>query len=156
MINVLFVCLGNICRSPMAEAVFTDLVQKAKLSEQFNIDSAGTIGYHVGEPAHPGTRKILKRYHITYQGRSRKIDAADLTRFDYLITMDSENVFEVQGFATRSEQINKIHKLLDFAQGSSAGDVPDPYYNGNFDYVYALVLDGCQGLLEYIRAEHNI
>lgn len=156
MIHVLFVCMGNICRSPMAEAVFTDQVKKAGLSHLFAIDSAGTIGYHAGEPAHPGTRKILSRHSISYNGLARKIILADLAKFDYLIGMDTENILDLRNMDRGGANVPKVHMLLDFAHQAIVRDVPDPYYTGNFEYVYQLVLDGCQGLLNYIRAEHNI
>ncbi len=156
MIRVLFVCMGNICRSPMAEAVFTDQVKKAGLSHLFDIDSAGTIGYHAGEPTHPGTQKILSRHSISYNGRARKITLADLAKFDYLIGMDTENILDLKDMNRGGANAPKVHMLLDFARHATVRDVPDPYYTGNFEYVYQLVLDGCQGLLNYIRTEHNI
>jgi protein-tyrosine phosphatase len=156
MIRVIFVCLGNICRSPMAEAVFTNLVEKAGLNAQFEIDSAGTSGYHVGEWAHIGTRRILSKHHIDYQGRSRKITSSDLAKFDYIIALDSENLSDLKHFDTQRKNGHKFYKLLDFARQANISDVPDPYYLGNFEGVYQVVLDGCQGLLDHLRAEHTL
>ncbi len=156
MINILFVCMGNICRSPMAEAIFIDQAQKAGLSHHFAVDSAGTLGYHAGEPAYQGTRKVLQQHNIRYRGRSRKIKPADLSHFDYIIAMDSENILDLESLDMRGTYAHKIYKLLEFAGQTTAGDIPDPYYSGNFEYVYQLVLDGCQGLLDHIRSEHII
>jgi protein-tyrosine phosphatase len=147
--------MGNICRSPMAEAVFRDLVVKAGLSSRFEIDSAGTINSHAGEPAHPGTRQILARHHIHYEGRARRITSADLTHFDYLIMMDDENLADVRYFDRTQVSTAKMQRLLDFATATSIRNVPDPYYSGHFDQVYQLVLDGCRGLLAHLRQEYN-
>lgn len=156
MIGVLFVCLGNICRSPMAEGIFADLVAQAGLDDQFKIDSAGTSGYHVGDMAHRGTRQILANHHIRYEGRSRQISGADLDVFDYIIAMDSDNLANLHHLNSAKDPQTKLHKLLTFAQNSTVRDVPDPYYTGNFDDVYTLVLDGCQGLLNHIITEHQL
>jgi protein-tyrosine phosphatase len=156
MIRVLFVCMGNICRSPMAEGVFRELVAQAGVSDQFELDSAGTIGYHAGEPAHRGTRLILEQNGIHYEGRSRQITHQDLTHFDYLIVMDEENFHDVQRLNGQRSANPKLHRLLDFASETPIREVPDPYYSGGFDEVYQLVLAGCQGLLDHIRTEHSL
>ncbi|MFQ5577304.1 MAG: low molecular weight protein-tyrosine-phosphatase [Anaerolineae bacterium] len=156
MIGVIFVCLGNICRSPMAEAVFTDLVEKAGLGNNFSIDSAGTGGYHVGEAPHPGTTRVLAEHDIVYRGRAKKFKLDDWDKFDYIVAMDSENLSDLQYFDRRKTNRRKLHRLLDFARYTTTHDVPDPYYARNFEHVYELVLDGCQGLLAHIRAEHNL
>ena len=153
MIKVLFVCLGNICRSPMAEAVFADLVDRAGLTHQFQVDSAGTAGYHVGEPAHRGTRNVLAKHSINYRGQARQITGNDLDTFDYVVAMDSHNLSDLQ---YQSNRANNLYRLLDFAKNTDVRDVPDPYYSGNFDYVYQLVQDGADGLLEYIKKERNL
>lgn len=158
MIRVIFVCLGNICRSPMAEAVFIDLVEKAGLSQHFEIDSAGTSNYHVGESAHRGTRKVLAEHGIAYQGRSRQFTPADLNMFDYIVAMDSENEADLQQLAGQHPTANepKLVKLLTLARQTPLIDVPDPYYVDRFEDVYQAVLDGCEGLLAHIRAEHTL
>lgn len=153
-INVLFVCLGNICRSPMAEAVFRNLVDEAGLSDKFHIDSAGTGSWHIGEKAHHGTRAILKEHGITYNGRARQITAQDMADpKTYVITMDQSNSDTLRRqFGTHSNQ----YRLLDFSSQAAESDVPDPYYTNNFAYVYQLVTDGCQGLLETIRQREGL
>ena len=151
MITVLFVCLGNICRSPMAEAVFQRMVEEAGLEEYIRVDSAGTGGWHVGERAHYGTRQVLIRHQISYNGRARQVTSADMTAADtYVIAMDQSNLADLQ---MRYGQHPRLHRLLDFAEETGERDVPDPYYTGKFDEVYALVADGCRGLLKRIREE---
>ena len=153
-INVLFVCLGNICRSPMAEAVFQQLVDEAELTDKFHIDSAGTGNWHVGEKAHSGTRAILAEHGIAYNGRSRQITAQDMVNPQtYIITMDQNNSNDLRRqFGSHPNQ----NRLLHFSQQKSETDVPDPYYSNNFEYVYQLVSDGCQGLLETIREREGL
>ena len=156
MIRVLFVCLGNICRSPMAEAVMQHLVQQAGLEKQIVVDSVGTGDWHVGSPAHHGTRDVLQRMGIPYDGRARQLIKDDLQSATYAIAMDRENVAAIRALDRKGEFASKVRLLLDFAPEGSPRDVPDPYYEGNFDYVYELVDGGCRGLLTYIRAEHGL
>lgn len=154
-LRVLFVCLGNICRSPMAEAVFQRQVDSAGLADRFEIDSAGTGGWHAGEPAHRGTQAVLRRNGIAYTGRARQVQPADLQRFDYVIAMDQENVADLRRLDRAGALDGKLHRLLDFAPGGLR-DVPDPYYTGQFDLVYELVNAGAAGLLEFVRAERGL
>ena len=148
-INILFICLGNICRSPMAEAVFGQLVAEAGLSDKINVDSAGTGTWHIGEPACSGTRKVLARHGYQYHGRARQVTAADMSDPDgMIIAMSAENMRDLH---FRYGEHPRQYRLLDFAENSDEQDVPDPYYEGNFDYVYQLVEDGCLGLLKSIQ-----
>lgn len=153
MIKVLFVCLGNICRSPMAEAVFRDLVKKQGLEDTIQIDSAGTGSWHIGHPPHQGTKNILEKFQINAEGLvARQINSEDLSKFDYIIAMDSQNQKDI-------EKLNKLNskarvlRLLDFTEQHHDKDVPDPYYTGNFEQVYHLVKDGCDQLLQQIKKE---
>jgi protein-tyrosine phosphatase len=152
-INVVFVCLGNICRSPMAEAIFQQMVNEAGLADSIEIDSAGTGSWHVGETAHPGTRRILAKHNIPYNGRSRQVTAADMDPDNYVIAMDDSNMRDLK---RRFGDHLRLYRLLDFARNSNERNVPDPYYTNNFEYVYQLVTDGCQGLLQTIRDENQL
>jgi len=154
MIKVVFVCTGNICRSPMAEAVMQDLVEKAGLSDQIEVDSAGIISYHSGELADPRARRVLADHDIDYLGDARKITEEDFEA-DYLIGMSKEHVDELGWAKPRGTQ-PKIHLLLEFADDAFGQEVEDPYYAGGFDKTYELVEAGCKGLLEHIIQEHHL
>lgn len=154
-VRVLFVCLGNICRSPMAEGVFQHLVDGAGLGDTITSDSAGTSGYHVGEAAHRGTRSVLRKHGIAYDGRSRQITARDLDTFDYILTMDRANLAAVQRMASDATRA-QIAAFMSFAPDAGTEEVPDPYYNGRFEEVYTLVHQAAEGLLAHIRQEHNL
>jgi protein-tyrosine phosphatase len=159
VIKVLFVCTGNICRSPMAEAVFRDMVLKAGLSAQVSVDSAGTGNYHVGDRAHPQTLKVLKQCNIPYGGRARQFTDADLDTFDYVLAMDKSNLSHIQRYWHHNRA--KISLLLDYAKQNGTVDtneVPDPYGSRDAAYwhVYDLVTKGCAALLAHIRAEHGL
>lgn len=150
MVHVLFVCLGNICRSPMAEAVFRHLVAEEGLSDQIAVDSAGIGGWHAGEPPHAGTRKVLAEKEIAHDTiRARQITAEDFTRYDYIVCMDEENLDALERKAPKGK---RVYRLMDFADHLPERNVEDPYYTGRFEYVYELVEAGCRGLLEHIRS----
>lgn len=133
----------------MAEAVFQQMVDEAGLAAQIRVDSAGTGGWHVGDKAHHGTRQVLAKHKIPYNGRGRQVSMADMTASNsYIIAMDSSNVADLQA---RYKSHPNLYRLLDFATETDEEDVPDPYYSGKFDEVYQLVVDGCRGLLKLIR-----
>lgn len=155
MVKVLFVCMGNICRSPMAEGVFQHLVKNAGLEEQISIDSAGTSAYHVGEPAHKGTRQVLAKHNIPYDGRARHFIPEDFEHFDYILVMDKSNLRDVLA-QKRGESAAVVKLFLDYGKGHNETEVPDPYYDGRFDYVYDLVQNAGRGLLAAIRADHKL
>ncbi|MFJ8263623.1 low molecular weight protein-tyrosine-phosphatase [Rummeliibacillus sp. NPDC094406] len=150
-IGVLFVCLGNICRSPMAEAIFRNLVESQGKSEQFDIDSAGTGDWHIGDGPHQGTVQKLAEYHIATEGMlSRQIKQEDYDRFDYIVCMDNSNIQNALPMLGIKES-SKVFRLLDLIQDSR--DVPDPYFTGDFEETYQLCLEGCKALLQKIEAD---
>ncbi|HEY4390019.1 MAG TPA: low molecular weight protein-tyrosine-phosphatase [Paenibacillus sp.] len=154
-IGVLFVCLGNICRSPMAEAVFRHMVAEEGFMDQFLIDSAGTGNWHIGKPPHHGTRGILDQYGISYEGlKARQVAATDFSSFDYIVAMDVQNEKDLRQLARSTHA--QIVKLLDLVPEAVNKEVPDPYYTGNFEEVYELVSRGCGALLERIRKEAQL
>jgi protein-tyrosine phosphatase len=159
MINVIFVCLGNICRSPMADAIFQNLVKDAGLADDILVDSAGTGAYHIGERAHRGTLNVLEKQGITYLGRARQFTAKDLDLFDYVLAMDTSNLSNIQAITRGEIEEAEVKLFLSYAYELGQVDtlnVPDPYYNDRFDEVYDLVTKGSQALLEHIRAQHKL
>ncbi|MFV2047799.1 low molecular weight protein-tyrosine-phosphatase [Metabacillus sp. YM-086] len=156
MVNILFVCLGNICRSPMAEAVMRDLVKKEGLEEAIQIDSAGTGNWHTGKQLHEGTRRILEHHNISYEGqKARQLTKEDLSQYDYLIGMDNENIGNIRRLAGY-HSTGKIQRLLDYVEESDILDVPDPYYTGNFDEVFEMVHKSCRNLLNEVKTLHKL
>ena len=153
MKHILFVCLGNICRSPMAEAVMRDLIAKEHLQDKIIVDSAATSSWHIGEPPHAGTQDKLLEYGISTEGmQSRQLHKQDFEQFDYLIGMDENNIHNMYKMLGKSHS-PKIFRLLDLTDHRK--DVPDPYYTGDFQETYNLVLEGCQALLEKIKREND-
>jgi protein-tyrosine phosphatase len=147
--SVLFVCLGNICRSPLAEGIFRHLV--AEMGGQYRIDSAGTGGWHVGEPPHPGSRAVALERGVDLTGQvSRKVRADELDQWDWIIAMDSSNRDNLLGMGADPK---RVKMMLSFAGPDAPEDVPDPYYEGGFGRVYDLVHEGCAGLLEWLESK---
>lgn len=154
MIKILFVCHGNICRSPMAEFVFRDLVQKRGSGEHFEIASAATSTEEIGNPVHPGTRKILSRHGISCAGKhARQLTYSDGQHYDYIIGMDQRNMVNMNRILGK-EAKNKLHMLLDLT--GEYRDVDDPWYSGDFEKTYEDVLNGCEALLELISRDYGL
>jgi protein-tyrosine phosphatase len=157
MVKILFVCMGNICRSPTAEGVFRKKVAEAGLEDSIHIDSAGTIAYHVGHP--PDTRAqeaALRRGIDLSSQRARKVHRADFEHFDLVIAMDSDNRYDLEAICPPGLE-DRLHMFLTFARNSRATDVPDPYYGGGrgFETVLDLVEDASEGLLQHLR-DHKL
>lgn len=152
MIRVLFVCLGNICRSPMTEAVMRDLVAKEYLSDKIEVDSAATSAWHIGEPPHRGTQNKLREYGISTAGmEGRQLKKSDFEYFDYIVGMDESNIHNINTILGNPNS-PKIFRFLDVTHHQK--DVPDPYYTDNFQETYDLAVEGCQALLQKIKQEH--
>ncbi|MGF7139815.1 low molecular weight protein-tyrosine-phosphatase [Roseimarinus sediminis] len=152
--RVLFVCLGNICRSPSAEAVFKRVVQKAGLSDEYEIDSAGTIAVHAGEAADARMQRHARRRGYVLDSISRKVNkAVDFDHFDYIVAMDDQNLSDLEVMAQNEEQRKKISKMTDYCTRSAYSSVPDPYYGGDegFELVLDLLEDAAEGLLQVIE-----
>jgi len=151
VISVLFVCLGNICRSPTAEGVFRDLVERENLPQAIHIDSAGTAAYHVGSAPDSRAQAEAQKRGIDITGlRGRQARADDFQKFDYVLAMDSENHRNLQAICPLGSE-DKLHMFLDFAPDLPQRDVPDPYYSGGFDTVYDMIESAAKGLLADIR-----
>lgn len=154
--KILFVCLGNICRSPSAEAVFNGVIEKHGLTDKFKVDSAGTSGWHIGEKADQRMQShaIKRGYNLT--SISRQINPeTDFKHFDLLIGMDNQNIEDLKSFTSNEKELKKIHKMTDFSKNYSYNEVPDPYYGGEdgFELVLDLLEDACEGLLEKLKKE---
>lgn len=150
MKRVLFVCMGNICRSPAAEIVFRKIVDDAGLSESLEIDSAGTIGYHAGNPPDSRMSDHLRRRGYEITGRSRPVTSEDLDIFDLILTMDEENQADVLRLGSSGNHKAEIVPFVTYLREHSADRIPDPYHGGDkgFAHVIDLVVDGCVGLLD--------
>lgn len=155
MVRVLFVCLGNICRSPTAEGIFRHQVDKAGLNDRFVIDSAGTGAWHAGDPPdRRSTLEALKHGIDISRQRARKVTDADFHEFDYILAMDDQNYRDLLERCPPSEE-HKVSLMLNHGPFKGINTVPDPYYNADgFDLVYSLLEDACQGLLDKIVEEH--
>ncbi|PAW63600.1 MAG: protein tyrosine phosphatase [Verrucomicrobiia bacterium Tous-C4TDCM] len=151
--RVLFVCMGNICRSPAAEIVFRQQVSEAGLNDSIHIDSAGTIGYHSGKRPDPRMADTLRRRGYPIAGRARQVTARDLADFDLLLAADPENLADLRRLDREGLHRGKIRLLVDYCVDKEADHVPDPYYGGQqgFEEVADLVEDACAGLLDEIR-----
>lgn len=151
MIKVLFICLGNICRSPMAEFVFKDMVKKKGTEKYFEIASAATSYEEEGNPVHYGTRQKLKQYGISVSGKyARRMEKNDYGKYDYILGMEKSNLRGILRICG-SDPEGKIHRLLDYSY--SPRDIADPWYTGNFDLTYDDILEGCQAFYQHLEQQ---
>lgn len=156
-VSVLFVCMGNICRSPTAQGVFEKLIQRQQLTQRIQVDSAGTHAYHIGEP--PDSRSqaaaLARGIDLSVQ-RARRIEAMDFESFDYILAMDQANLRDLLRQA-KPPAHERIHLFMRFASRWNTDEVPDPYYGGShgFERVLDMAEDAAEGLLEHIRREHG-
>jgi protein-tyrosine phosphatase len=159
-VRVSFVCLGNICRSPTAEAVMRHLVREAGLGDRVAIDSAGTGDWHVGEPRDRRSLEVGRRRGMPLGGTARQFQPSDFDRFDYVLAMDRQNFANLQRLAPDEAARAKIHLLRTFEAAATPGDdeVPDPYYGGadGFDRVIDICEKACRGLLTHLRQVHGL
>lgn len=157
-VQVLFICMGNICRSPTAHGVFRDLVAKHGLADSIVIDSAGTHAYHVGSPPDRRAQETAKRRGVDLADLvARRVETSDFDRFDYVVAMDQDNFMSLSAICPDAH-VDKIHLFMDFADDMRTREVPDPYYGGpsGFERVFDLVQAASEGLLADIRRRHQI
>jgi protein-tyrosine phosphatase len=160
-IGVLFVCLGNICRSPAAEGAFSYEVKEKELEEFFSIDSCGTANYHIGEEPHETTREVARARGIILKHRCRQFVVSDFKKFDYIMAMDHSNYQNIIRLAPDEESKSKVHLFREFdpsVSGKTPPDVPDPYYGGigGFEHVQDIVSRCSVALVDLIIRERNL
>ncbi|MDX1568013.1 MAG: low molecular weight protein-tyrosine-phosphatase [Longimicrobiales bacterium] len=155
-VSVLFVCLGNICRSPLAEGVFVSLLEEEGIDHRFDVDSAGTGAYHVGESPDPRSVDVARRNGIDLRGQARQVEAADFDTFDYVLAMDRSNLRALEELRPESAHaaLNLLREFDPETDGDDL-DVPDPYYGGpgGFDRIFEMIDRSCRELLQVIREE---
>lgn len=153
--KLLFVCLGNICRSPSAENIMNHLLTTRQLAHQFSCDSAGTSSYHIGSPPDRRMAKAARDKGIVLQGQARQFQSEDFERFDWILAMDDSNYRDILSVDQERRYQDKVRKICDFCRHHPDTEVPDPYYGGEdgFRYVIDLLTDACEGLLEYLLQE---
>ena len=153
MIKVLFVCHGNICRSPMAEFILKDLVKKQGLEDMFYIASAATSTEEIGNPVYPPARRKLMEHGISCEGkRARQMTRADYDKFDYLLAAEERNLINMKRI-TGGDPDGKMYRILDFSD--RPGNIADPWYSGDFDTAYRDILRGCEAFLHRVCADKN-
>lgn len=153
--SLLFVCMGNICRSPCAESVMLHMLDRAGLAERVHIDSAGTGGWHEGEHSDARMRGHAKRRGYALDSLARQVRARDFENFDMILVMDQQNLRDIRPFAPNAAAMKKVSLFCDFAKDRTEAHVPDPYYDGEegFEQVLDIVENGCQHLLKHIQSK---
>lgn len=158
-IRILFVCLGNICRSPAAEGIMKKIVDKYELQDIIEVDSAGTSGWHEGDLPDERMRYHGERRGYEFISRARKFNKSEFEKSDYIIVMDDDNYDKVKSLANSKEHIDKIRRMTEFSvQHSQHDSIPDPYYGGpqGFELVLDLLEDACEGLLQAIKKKYSL
>jgi protein-tyrosine phosphatase len=158
-IAISFVCMGNICRSPTAEAVMRHLVREAGLQHAISIDSAGTGSWHVGEERDRRSRAVAKHRGMPISGPARQFTSSDFDRFDLVLALDEQNASDLRRLALNDEARAKIHLLRKFDPDAPPGaEVPDPYYGGpdGFELVFDICLSACRGMLDHLRQKYHL
>ena len=153
--NILFVCLGNICRSPSAEGIFKTIVNNSDLKNDVYIDSAGTSAYHVGEKADKRMRGFAEKRGYNLTSLSRKLNQNDFSKFDYIVAMDGSNYRDILNMDKLGKYKTKVKMMTDFSSVFFGEDVPDPYYGGDdgFNRVIDILEESCKGLLGFLQNE---
>jgi protein-tyrosine phosphatase len=153
--KLLFVCLGNICRSPSAEGIMNHLIKQRGLESQIICDSAGTSSYHIGSPPDRRMTAAAARRNIQLTGQARQFQLSDFDEFDLILAMDKDNYQNILYLDRKGEYRHKVKLMCDFCTQHSDREVPDPYYGGEagFNYVIDLLLDACEGLLAHVQSE---
>jgi protein-tyrosine phosphatase len=153
MKRILFLCMGNICRSPAAHCVFQHLVDQAGLSDQFEIESAGTIGFHVGSPPDARMQDAMRARQIPIIGHSRQLRSSDLNDYDLILAMDKDNLSDARKLDSTGKLHHKVQLFCDYCTAHSETEVPDPYYGGDrgFEHALDLIEDGCANLLKQLH-----
>lgn len=155
MYKLLFVCLGNICRSPSAENIMRYLIEKEGLSDQIVCDSAGTASYHLGEPPDRRMKAAAEKRGIKLEGKARQFQPSDFEKYDLILAMDRDNYWSLVSLDPEKKYRDKIKMMCDYAKSYPDQEVPDPYYGGTegFNHVIDLLLDACSELLESIKKD---
>ena len=154
MIKIMFVCHGNICRSPMAEFLFLDILKKRGLRDKFYISSSATSNEEIGNSVYTGTKKILDSLGISTKGKyAVQLTTSDGEKYDYFIGMDNRNIINIKAILDNSYH-HKINKLLDYT--NNPRDISDPWYSGNFELTYRDILEGCEAFLEFVLRENML
>lgn len=153
--KLLFVCLGNICRSPAAENIMNDLIKREGLSDRIICDSAGTSSYHIGSPPDRRMTAAAKQRGIQMRGQARQFERSDFAAFDLILAMDRENYQNILALDPQGQYSDKVKLMCEFCTEHTDREVPDPYYGGpeGFNYVIDLLTDACEGLLQHVRHE---
>ena len=154
MNKILFLCMGNICRSPAGHCVFQHLVNQGGLADQFEIESAGTIGFHIGSSPDERMQHSMRTRNIPIIGHSRQLQSSDLKAYDLILAMDNDNLIDARALDPSGKLHHKVQLFCDYCTAHRQTEVPDPYYGGyqGFEHVLDLIEDGCANLLKHLSA----